>query len=96
LKFIITKNSRYFRHRFIDEPRSGKGYLRALREYHIQENSEWIISGEFKENFGYQMASKFLQYSGVNLPLFLPAIILLLLDNRAAREMGIEIPGDLL
>lgn len=73
-----------------------RGYLRALRECHIQENSEWIISGEFKENFGYQMASKFLQYSGAKpTAVFAGNNFIAIGIIRAAREMDIEIPGDL-
>ena len=97
MKFIITKNSNYFRATgFINEPRSGRGYLRALRDYNIKENPEWIISGEFKENFGYQIALKFLQYSDIKpTAVFAGNNFIAIGIIRAAREMDIEIPGDL-
>ncbi|OQA54337.1 MAG: HTH-type transcriptional repressor PurR [Candidatus Atribacteria bacterium ADurb.Bin276] len=73
-----------------------RGYLRALRDYNIKENPEWIISGEFKENFGYQIALKFLQYSDIKpTAVFAGNNFIAIGIIRAAREMDIEIPGDL-
>ena len=73
-----------------------RGYLRALRDYQIKENPEWIILGEFKENFGYQLALKFLHSFGDKpTAIFAGNNFIAIGIIRAVREMGLDIPDNL-
>jgi len=72
------------------------GYLRALREFQLEVNPGWIIVGEYKEDFGYQITANFLRHSdGKPTAIFAGNNFIAIGILRAAQELGIRIPEDL-
>lgn len=72
------------------------GYMRALREYQLEINQNWIIVGEYKEDFGYRIASNYLRQAGEKpTAIFAGNNFIAIGILRAAHELGIRIPEDL-
>jgi len=72
------------------------GYQRALQEAGIPSKPEWIMIGSYKEDFGYQIATRFFS-ENKKLPqaVFAGNNFIAIGIVRAARERGIKIPEDL-
>ncbi len=72
------------------------GYQRALQEAGIPVKPEWIMMGSYKEDFGYQIATRFFSEKK-KLPqaVFAGNNFIAIGIVRAARERGIKIPEDL-
>ena len=72
------------------------GYQRALQEAGLPIRSEWIMTGSYKEDFGYQIATRFFSEKK-KLPqaVFAGNNLIAIGIVRAARERGIKIPEDL-
>ncbi|MGQ9473047.1 MAG: LacI family DNA-binding transcriptional regulator [Candidatus Caldatribacteriaceae bacterium] len=72
-----------------------EGYKKALADFGIPFRSELLQVGSYKEDFGYQMAKKFLEQGKVPRALFAANNFIAIGVVRAAREFGIRIPEDL-
>ncbi|HQE25078.1 MAG TPA: LacI family DNA-binding transcriptional regulator [Candidatus Atribacteria bacterium] len=72
------------------------GYQRALQEAGLPIRSEWIMTGSYKEDFGYKIATRFFSEKK-KLPqaVFAGNNLIAIGIVRAARERGIKIPEDL-
>ncbi len=72
------------------------GYQRALQEAGIPVKPEWIMMGSYKEDFGYQIATRFFgEKKKLPQAVFAGNNFIAIGIVRAARERGIKIPEDL-
>ena len=76
-----------------------QGWLQALREHHITPRSEWIVSGNYTYEGGYQAAQALLKQreSGSELPtaLFAASDLMAVGALKAFHDGGVRIPHDL-
>ncbi len=73
-----------------------QGYQRALREFNIAIPKNYTVIGTYKEDFGYRATLEFLKKEGSKIEaIFAGNNFIAVGVIRAARDVGIRVPGDL-
>lgn len=72
-----------------------EGYLKALKEAHLDSNPAYIKEGDFKEESGYRLTRELLSLEDHPTALFAGSNRLALGALKAIRECGLAIPKDL-
>lgn len=72
-----------------------KGYEKALSEYGVEVNPEWISIGEFKSHSGYERAKWILSQENPPTAIFAGNDLIAVGVYQVARELSLRIPEDL-
>lgn len=74
-----------------------RGYQKALRQYGIEENSEYLVDGHYDEYITYLATKKFLKKNKNNLPtaIFFANDIMTVGGIKAIKEAGLKIKEDI-
>lgn len=72
-----------------------QGYYKALAEYGVKPNKNYIVSGEFEQKLAYKGMTKLLEAANPPTAVFAANDLMALGALQAAKEKGLKVPRDL-